>query len=303
MNLILENSLTEKSNSILTDFEFASGSAIGREHLYVGNAPAKALIGKSNQDAYCSICDSNFIVAIVTDGCSEGLYNEIGAKIGANFITKEIATRLRAFSGEESLSISIALEYTRLNVLAQLRLLLNAFPGSFKSNVDNYMLFSVMGLIMTKNFLVVFSIGDGYYAINDVLFRIGPFPNNMPPYMSYDLVEKQMVKDNPDIVKFTIHETLDIKRVQSVMISTDGLEYIRKNEDTLVPGTKQLVGPISQFWQNDDFYKNPFALSRRLMRMNYDAQTVVDGRIREVSGLLKDDTTLMVLRRKPIVEG
>ena len=49
-----------------------------------------------------------------------------------------------------------------------------------------------------------------------------------------------------------------------------------------------MVGPLSQFWADDAFYKNRDMVRRRLAVLNRGAGP----------GLLADDTTIVVVRRK-----
>jgi len=58
------------------------------------------------------------------------------------------------------------------------------------------------------------------------------------------------------------------------------------------------VGPLSQFWEEDRFFKNSHALGHRLNLINRDIPRVnSNGRILSEFGHLKDDTTLITGRQ------
>jgi len=66
----LENS-DPSGQSFANQFEYASGSIIGRNHV---------LAGKNNQDAYHISVNERFIAVVVCDGCGSGKHSEVGAK-------------------------------------------------------------------------------------------------------------------------------------------------------------------------------------------------------------------------------
>jgi hypothetical protein len=63
--------------------------------------------------------------------------------------------------------------------------------------------------------------------------------------------------------------------------------------------TAEPFGPLSQFWDEDHYYENPDAVRRRLVLAN---RPLVRGEQRasgrRASGLLPDDTTIAVVRRR-----
>jgi serine/threonine protein phosphatase PrpC len=86
---ILDERLLEISDSSSQDlanqFEYASGSIIGRNHVFAG---------KNNQDAYRIVANEKFIIAVVCDGCGSGKHSEVGAKLGARLVINAIADLL-----------------------------------------------------------------------------------------------------------------------------------------------------------------------------------------------------------------
>ena len=145
--------------------------------------------------------------------------------------------------------------------------------------VNDYLLFTIVGVLITPNETVTFSMGDGAIAVNGKLNQIPAYPDNAPPYLAYGLY-------HPDAVSFEIRDHLPTYEVESILIATDGID------DFIA------VEAIGQFWQEDRYFKNPDALRRKLAMLNRE-ETKPDWQRRELvkrSGALSDDTTIVVLR-------
>jgi hypothetical protein len=122
--------------------------------------------------------------------------------------------------------------------------------------------------------------GDGAIAINGKLNQIPAYPNNAPPYLAYGLYK-------PEAINFEIRDLLPTSELESLLIATDGIDDLVKVED------------INQFWQEDRYFKNPDAIRRKLAILNRE-ETKPDWNKRELikrSGVLSDDTSLVVIRR------
>ena len=85
------------------------------------------------------------------------------------------------------------------------------------------------------------------------------------------------------------------------MIGTDGAVELMGLADAPLPGKETRVGPISQFWRDDRFFANRDAVRRRLSLINSESVRVCPrtGRLERAHGLLPDDTSLAVVRRRP----
>ena len=90
------------------------------------------------------------------------------------------------------------------------------------------------------------------------------------------------------------------KEISSLLIGSDGLENLILAAENNIPGKNEKVGPINQFWEDDRYFKNPDMIRRRLTLVNRTiTKTDWDNRkILKEHGLLPDDTTLIVIRRK-----
>jgi len=272
-------------------FEIASGTMVGRDHRSAG---------KNNQDAICVLEDLETAIAIVCDGCSSGKYAEIGSLLGSRFIGVELLKILNASDCKTEVEAEFILERARQNVLAQLRVLAMSLGGSFSQTVKDYFLFTVVGAALTQQSTFIFSIGDGFINLNGETLQIGPFPDNEPPYLGYNLTGSPVTDGRPELLKFTIHKFVPTEEVQFLLIGTDGVKDLISAEKKKIPGRDEEVGPLSQFWQEDRNFKNPDIVRRRLAIANQEITRLDQKKsaVEKELGLLPDDTTLVAIRRK-----
>jgi serine/threonine protein phosphatase PrpC len=272
---ILDERLPQISDSLsqvlaehfTNQFEYASGSIIGRNHV---------LAGKNNQDFYQISVNEKFIAAVVCDGCGSGKHSEVGAKLGAKLVIEEI----RNFLNQDSqISNPEFWNLVKVNLLQKLQALVNLVNGDLEF-VNNYLLFTILGALITERETIAFSMGDGAIAINGEFNQIPAYPNNAPPYLAYGLYR-------PDSINFEIRDRLPTSELESLLIATDGIDDLIKVED------------INQFWQEARYFKNPDSIRRKLAMLNRE-ETKPDWQKRELtrrSGVLSDDTSLVVIRR------
>ena len=117
------------------------------------------LAGRNNQDAYHWACLPQAVMAVVCDGCGSGKHSEVGAQIGARLMIEAMA---RAMQGPAH-----AFWYrVRQDVLTQLRCLAAQLGGNFPSTVQDYLLFTVVGALVTPWRTFCFSLGDGVMVVN-----------------------------------------------------------------------------------------------------------------------------------------
>ena len=278
--------------------QIASASVLGRDHV----GP-----GKNNQDALHVVSDHGTIIAVVCDGCGSGAHSEVGAKIGARLVCESISRHMwfafKDAAGDPTL-IDRALERVRLDVLAQIRVLANAMGGSFSGVVQDYFLFTIIGAIVNDCFAVTFSIGDGVVYRDGERVEIWKSEYNAPPYVAYALVETtggetQFVKD-VHVPHFVVHG-IQAGGFSSLLIGTDGAEALIAASEQRMPGRQDSVGPIESLWTDDRFFQNKDALRRHLVLVNREHQRI-DWKqqvVHKEHGLLKDDASLVVIRRVP----
>ena len=275
-------------------FCIGAGSVPGTDHTMPGRPG-----WKNNQDAYVTYSDEDISVGIIADGCGsvEARASEVGAHLGVNLLLHALILQYKRY-----LPISVSnfeplfFKRVREDMLSHLRVLALGMGDSMSSLVRDFFSFTLIGFMVTKNKTYIFVIGDGYTSVNGVLTTWGPFANNAPPYPALSLTNSSISSKDDLEFKVSEYETAD---VEHLLIGSDGLRYILSSEKEKLPGQEKLVGPISQFWEEDIFFKNSDAIRGRLALMNRERAVIDAGykHPRIAHGLLKDDTTLVVLRR------
>lgn len=263
----------------LKGLEIAGGSVCGRDH---------RLAGAASQDAWWHARGENAVVAVVADGCGSGRASEVGARLGCRLFGESLRRRLDAGS---SLADPQLWRHVRKDVLAHLRMLANAMGGSVADVVSEHFLFTVVGVAFTADLTAVFSIGDGLIAVNGDVRELGPYPDNQPPYLAYELLSASDVDVELHVLRAT-------SEIEHVLIATDGAVDLCTAVGKRLPGSADTVAPISALWSDRRVFENRDALRRRLARLNREV-TRPDWerqRLRREPGLLRDDTTVVVVR-------
>ncbi|MBI4142317.1 protein phosphatase 2C domain-containing protein [Candidatus Uhrbacteria bacterium] len=275
----------------MNTFEIAGGSVVGRDH---------RLAGRNNQDAFSWVRHEHALVAVVCDGCGSSTHSEVGAWIGARLIISMILGVVPRVHDDRA-SMENMLDRVRVDATAHLRVLANAMGGSLSQTVSEFFLFTAVGVIVLPDTTYLFALGDGVFVVNGQLVRIGPFENNEPPYLAYGgLVGSALAERHPDLVRFQLYSVLPTCDVASVLIGTDGIVDLIAAAERQLPGRNEPLGAISQFWEDDRFFRNPDMVRRRLALAGRDVTTHNwDNRQALLEpGLLPDDSTLVVLRRR-----
>jgi serine/threonine protein phosphatase PrpC len=188
-------------------FEIAGGTVTGREHYR---------LRANGQDAYHIVRRGEASVAIVCDGCGDpaSMHSEVGAALGARMIAQRLAGVLskeagRLATAEEAEQV---LEQVRREMLGSLRKLARGMSEDPVEAISECLLFTVVGCAISGEHAAFFSLGDGMIIVNDLHMRIGPYPDNAPPYLAYALLPD--CRGQADL-RFTLHahvatEELDI---------------------------------------------------------------------------------------------
>lgn len=259
-------------------FDVAAATVIGREH---------ARAGRNNQDAFWARASEHGLAAVVADGCGSGAQSELGACLGARRVVEGALALL-------GLQVPVDSPEFLQRLGADVLCFLQAVSGELGERaIGEALLFTVVGAVVTPEHTLVFSAGDGVWALNGEVHRLGPFPGNAPPYLAYGLLKRGAVS----LMTNTLRPTAE---VDSLLLGTDGAADLADLAGARVPERDEPVGPLAQFWSDERYFHNPDALRRRLsllnresVRADFPAQRLV-----RVPGLLSDDTTLVVLRRR-----
>ncbi|MDX2097551.1 MAG: protein phosphatase 2C domain-containing protein [Leptolyngbyaceae cyanobacterium bins.59] len=275
-------------------FQLAAGSVIGRQHRH---------LGKNNQDAYYSLQTEQITIALVCDGCGSCPHSEIGARIGSRLLGETIA-HLLTDHPDRHLTHPSFWEELQAKALFRLGEVVAAIGGDPIQVIQDGFLFTVVGAIVSTEGASLFSLGDGVIVINGIVESLGPFPHNAPPYLAYELIARDRgakfhFPASPDL-PFQVHHPCSISILQSILIGTDGVTDLIAAAEISLPGQSERIGPLSQFWEADRYFTNPDQIRRRLALMNREV-TQPDWETRSLAkhpGLLPDDTTLIVIRRR-----
>lgn len=265
----------------MNGWQIAGGSVTGTMHL-------KPVKFDNNQDAFYWVVSDEALVAVVSDGCGSGEHSEVGAKVGCRLVARQLAFWLDRFGMGSPSFIHQAFrepfmwEVSRANVVDMICDVARGMGSSFHQTIRDFFLFTVNGVLMTRNSCVLFSIGDGFSMLNGSEFNLGEFPGDAPPYMMYSPIQDTLKDPTPELYKFQIHAVWLASCVRHVVIGSDGVGKY------LMPA---LNNDISEFWTDDKYFQNPDQIRRSL--------AVINKTNFKVRGPLRDDTTLIVIRRIP----
>jgi hypothetical protein len=265
-------------------FEIAAGSVVGRTH---------AAVGKANQDAFAVRATPFGICGVVCDGCGSGARSEVGAAIGARIISEQVLAELEA---GHSIHDNATWERIRQRILDAFGGVLRMMGEPVARIVAEYFLFTVVGVAISADSAVIFGVGDGIFALDGGVVRLGPFPGNAPPYLGYGLLG-----DGPS---FSIHRECSLNDFDSALVGTDGAADYEALAGAAIPGSRgETVRPLKSLWEDDKYFRNEDAIRRALWLVNREVTRPVwnEKRIVKEPGLLEDDTTVLVVRRKRMV--
>lgn len=275
-------------------WQIAGGTVTGTMHLN----PIKF---GNNQDAYHWVNTPDMLIAIVSDGCGSSPDSEVGAKVGSKVVARTVRDWMNMW-GLEAAKMDIAslnddfmweaVRTESINALKQTAVSMCIVKQaavdvgtSLLRTIKDAFLFTVVGVVLTDRVFVLFTIGDGFAMVNGIELGLGEYPEDAPPYMMYAPIIHQLVDPTPESYKFKVHCVVPTNTISHVLIGSDGAQKY------LLP---TLDGDVSEFWHEDKYFINPDQVRRRLAVINKTNFV-------KVRGPLKDDTTLVVIRRTPEV--
>lgn len=262
--------------------QIAGGTVAGRRH---------NIAGDNNQDAFCWGQAQAGLVGVVCDGCGSGKHSEVGAKLAARWTVRAIGARLGR--GQPIPDLLEEVRQELLSRMYQTAVDLGADPGpgwseetraEFGQTVKDYLLFTIVGIIVEGARVTTFALGDGLVVVNRQRHRLGPFPRNEPPFLGYALMPSRAGAADD---RFVILDSLPIQALRSILIGTDGAAQIDERADDLLPSGQERVGSLDQFWTDDHIFGKREALSRRLAMIQRGPS----------GGILGDDVAIVVVRK------
>jgi hypothetical protein len=215
---------------------------------------------------------------VVCDGCGSGGSSEVGARLGAQLVIAALSARLAAGARPSDPALWAAV---RAEVCGALARLVEAMPGDREQIVHEYFLFTIVAAAVAGDEIGVWAIGDGACAIAGTGIAaapprvLGPFADNQPPYLAYDLL---------DAAAPAYLETA-CSRDGTVVVATDGVAELGLETFTEDAGIAR-------------FLRHPDALRRRLAVLARSTERVewTERRTIRTPAALQDDGALAVLR-------
>ena len=257
------------------DVRATSASVIGARHQQAG---------RNGQDAAATFVRQGVAVAVVCDGCSSGASSEVGARLGARWFAERLGHALVNGAEVEDRATWEAARRdvaARMRSVAQLGELAHATEESCAIAVERavdgdavheLLLFTIVAAAITPDGAAVWALGDGAYGCNGAIRVLGPFAENAPPYLAYDLL------GDPREAHFEV-----LGDAHRIVIATDGaadLDY-----------DLAIFGGVAT--------TNPDALRRRLALLSRGEDRIAwgEGRVHRSPAVLQDDCAVAILER------
>ena len=279
----LRHERTDKT-MIDTLFQFAAASVQGRDHV---------VLGKNNQDAFLVHTDPEGALLLVADGCGSGTFSESGAQIGTRLFGAALRREIlfAKTQPETAADWQQLLNVATQSLVKSLRSMIRRFEP-LTVDPHDFFLFTLVGAWIGPKQTVLFACGDGYWALNGELKKLAPHEGNEPDYLGYALDGEEV-----DVRVLTALPTAEVK---TLMIGTDGLDMWPEIATHNLPGKTDKVGALEQFWMDAQYVQNPDALRRKLTLINRTMRLAhwETKELEKIPGLLKDDTTLIIARRR-----
>lgn len=193
-------------------YQLRTGIVPGRSHI---------LDARNCQDALCSMSfeynGQPYIVGVIADGCGEGKHSEVGAELAVQFIAYEV----RRLVQDGKVDIPQTL-FERL--IHFLKGIVGAYNFSdvreFVKFVNNHLLFTVIGFIVSPEQTLVFAAGDGIVVLNDEVHLREQ--NNAPAYIGYQLIDRRYLQANTSPLPTTFDMySLPTKSLKRLAIGSD----------------------------------------------------------------------------------
>ncbi len=241
-------------------FRVAGAAVTGARHLRAS---------RNGQDAVAVWAGADAAAIVVCDGCSAGASSEVGARFGAALTVRTLAERRVAGASPRDAALWTAVRAHVGRAIASVAAQLH------QGALAEYFLFTIVAAAATRDHAAVWMLGDGAYALDDETYELGPFADNQPPYLAYDLVGEP---------RFA-HLAPAPRGCRAIVVATDG--------------ACELERPLAGF-AAPRFVSHPDALRRELAvharageRLDWDAR-----RVARVHAQLQDDCAVAVLQRE-----
>jgi hypothetical protein len=209
-------------------------------------------------------------VVVVADGCSSGASSEVGARLGASLFARSLVVRLAA---GERVSCPATWSAVRTDVVRTIAGVLERMTGDRAQVLHDHFLFTIVAAAATRDGAAVWALGDGAYSSGDTTRVLGPFADNAPPYLAYDLLGDARAA----------HFEVAAPTCGAIVIATDG--------------ACELDGGLENFAASK-FVEHPDALRRHLVVLARTDERIdwAERRVVRTPAALQDDCAIGVLR-------
>ena len=228
---------------------------------------------RNGQDAAAVWIGEDAGAAVVCDGCGSGASSEVGARLGARLVIGALSRRLAAGASPACRDMW---EAVRVEVIGTLEDLVRAAVGDHGAAaraafIEEHFLFTIVAAAVRGGEAAVWALGDGAYAVAAQTRELGPFAENQPPYLAYDLLGMSMGAE---------HEVIDATSPGAIVVATDGAAEVGLD----MFGVEACLA-------------HPDALRRRLTVLARGAETVDWGarRVNRTPAALQDDGAVAIL--------
>jgi hypothetical protein len=222
-------------------------------------------VGRNGQDAVATWVGDGSAAVVVCDGCSAGAHSEVGAQLGAALWIAALSRRMRVGEWPPMWSA------VRAEVVARLASIAEAMPGDRVVAIREHFLFTVVSAAVSRGGAAVWALGDGAYCLDGETRVVGPFADNQPPYLAYDLLgdphEAHGAVGGPGLV----------------VVATDGALDLDTPLDEIVRG---------RFAHPDGLRRRLEVLARSGERIDWDAHAV-----HRTPAALQDDCAIAAIWR------
>ena len=240
----------------MSAFHLTTASVPGREHLR---------LFRNNQDAVGARVEGEVAVMVVTDGCGSGASSEVGARLGARFLTQRLPALAREHGLGPLLAERAAAELVEW--VAAISAPLEHHGAALCEWIADHWLFTLLCAVMDPKHALVFGIGDGLWSADGQRQVLDSGSENAPDYVAYRLVPTALEGARGVPVVHFLGES------HQLAVATDGL--------AAQPSALEALAADGAIW------RNPMALQRRLRVLS------------ERERLLHDDTSVALMKRIP----
>jgi Protein phosphatase 2C len=240
-------------------------------------------LGRNGQDAVASWSEGERGVVVVCDGCGSGARSELGAIYTARAMVAAMARLLR---GGASAAEQATWERARAEVAGGLRGVLASWrvedngAGHDAGLIEQHLLCTVVAAARDGRTASVWAIGDGAFVLGGELTELGPFPDNAPPYLAYDLLAA------PRPAHFAVQATGEHEEGGHsgiILVATDG--------------AAALSGALVELAHTPRFLEHPDALRRHLATLARADERILwsERRVERTAAPLQDDAAIGLL--------